>query len=112
MKNQKQIAIYRYCYIEDLKEIMAIYEKEKDKGQVESIYIVVKYYDSEMKKFKDINEAIDYIKEDYNENGEEFGLELNGYSIDIELYTKPINNKGIHYAYSYDMELLGLGGAY
>lgn len=110
MKNQKQIAIYKYCCIEDLKDIMSIYKKEKEKGQIESIYIVVKYYNNELEKFKDINEAIDYIKEDYKNNSKEFGLKLNGYSIDIEVYTKPINNEGIHYNYSYDMDLLGLGG--
>ena len=110
MKNEKQIAIYEHCYIDDLQKIMSIYEEEKQKGQVESIHIVVKYYGSDMEKFKDINEAINYIKDDFKNNGEEYGLELNGYSIDIELYIKPIDNEGIHYNYTYDMNLLGLGG--
>jgi len=111
MNEAKRVAIYQHNFVDDLREFKKIMERESKNDNVKECYLVVKYYNNDMQQFKNINECLDYIKEDYNNNKEEFNLELSAYSISAMLYTKPKDYKGLEFEYCYDMDLLGLGGA-
>lgn len=108
--NKKQVAIYQHNFVDNLQEFKKIMEREDKKDNVNKCYYVVRYYNQDMERFININDCIDYIKEDYKNNKEEFGLELSAYSISAILYTKPKDYNGSMYEYGYDMELLGLKG--
>jgi len=110
MNEAKRIAIYQHNFIDDLQDFKKIMEKEKENNNIKECYLVVKYYNNDMERFNNINDCIDYIKEDYKNNKEEFNLDLSGYDISAILYTKPKDYNGNEYEYCYDMNLLGLGG--
>lgn len=110
MNEAKRVVIYQYNFIDDLQEFKKIMEREKENDNIKECYLVVKYYNNDMQQFKNINDCIDYIKEDYKNNKEAFYLELSAYSISAMLYTKTKDYKGLEYEYCYNMDLLGLGG--
>lgn len=104
--NEKQIAIYKHEFVETLQQFKKIYEREDEKDNISKCYYVVRYYGQDMDKFININKCIEYIREDYKSNKEEFNLELSAYTIDLLLETKATNYKGVIYEYNYDMEEL------
>lgn len=106
MNEAKRIAMYRYNYIDTLEEFKKTYEREKENNNINECYYVVKYYNNDMQQFNNLNDCINYIREDYNNTKDEYFTELNGYTISLVLYTKPINYKGVEYEYNYNMEEL------
>lgn len=105
-EKRKQIAIYQHNFVNDLQEFKKIYEREDKKNNIDKCYYVVRYYAQDMDKFININKCIDYIREDYKNNKDEFNLDLNAYTINLLLETKTTNFKGVIYEYNYNMEEL------